>query len=159
MDIKKIEKLITLIENSNVNEIEIKEGETSIRITGNQVTPPAPVFAQAPAQQIYHTPMPAPEALATPVTSEAPAQENTESLPQGQQVKSPMVGTFYQSPSPGAGAFVSEGQVVNKGDTLCIIEAMKIMNQIEAESSGTVLKILVNDGAPVEFDQPLFIIG
>ncbi|WP_119342729.1 acetyl-CoA carboxylase biotin carboxyl carrier protein [Facilibium subflavum] len=156
MDIQQIEKLIALIEKSNVNEIEIKEGETSIRITGNKA------YANAPAaQQVYHTPpqqAPAPSAPADQVPVPA-AQQEAESLPQGHEVKSPMVGTFYQSPSPGAAAFVTEGQAVKAGDTLCIIEAMKIMNQIEAEKSGTILKILAEDGTPVEYDQPLFIIG
>ncbi|WP_440993878.1 acetyl-CoA carboxylase biotin carboxyl carrier protein [Cysteiniphilum litorale] len=159
MDIQKIEQLIALIEKSNVNEIEIKEGETSIRITGSH---PQPVHTLAPQQFIHHAPAAMPQ---QPVAAEAqaqhaaPAAKPVDSLPQGKQVKSPMVGTFYQSPSPGAASFVTEGQAVKAGDTLCIIEAMKIMNQIEADHSGTVLKILVEDGSPVEYDQPLFIIG
>ncbi|WP_440683391.1 acetyl-CoA carboxylase biotin carboxyl carrier protein [Cysteiniphilum halobium] len=159
MDIQKIEQLIALIEKSNVNEIEIKEGETSIRITGSQ---PQPVHALSPQQFIHHAPygMPQqPAAVESQIQQATPAEKPADSLPQGKQVKSPMVGTFYQSPSPGAAAFVSEGQAVKAGDTLCIIEAMKIMNQIEADHSGTVLKILVEDGSPVEYDQPLFIIG
>ncbi|MDA0910371.1 MAG: acetyl-CoA carboxylase biotin carboxyl carrier protein [Proteobacteria bacterium] len=156
MDIQKIEQLIALIEKSNVNEIEIKEGETSIRITGIH---PQPVHALAPQQFIHHAPAAMPQ---QPVAAEPQAQhaaKPADSLPQGKQVKSPMVGTFYQSPSPGAASFVTEGQAVKAGDTLCIIEAMKIMNQIEADHSGTLLKILVEDGSPVEYDQPLFIIG
>ncbi|WP_440617220.1 acetyl-CoA carboxylase biotin carboxyl carrier protein [Cysteiniphilum sp. 6C5] len=159
MDIQKIEQLIALIEKSNVNEIEIKEGETSIRITGSH---PQPVNALAPQQFIHHTPAAMPQQTATfePQTQQAAsAAKPAETLPQGKQVKSPMVGTFYQSPSPGASSFVTEGQAVKAGDTLCIIEAMKIMNQIEADHSGTVLKILVEDGSPVEYDQPLFIIS
>ena len=153
MDIKKIEQLITLIESSNVNEIEIKEGETSIRITGIQTAP------HAAPQAVYHAAPQAPASIAPQPVVETPKAEAKPNLPQGEQVKSPMVGTFYQSPSPGAAAFVQEGQAVKKGDTLCIIEAMKIMNQIEAETSGTILKIIPEDGSPVEFDQPLFIIG
>jgi len=158
MDIQKIEQLIALIENSNVNEIEIKEGETSIRITGSH---PHPIHALAPSQFIHHA-LAAPHhttQAASTVATVTPTPEKADQLPQGKQVKSPMVGTFYQSPSPGAAPFVTEGQAVKAGDTLCIIEAMKIMNQIEAEHSGTVLKILVPDGSPVEYDQPLFIIG
>ena len=154
MNIQNIEKLIALLEKSNVNEIEIKEGDTSIRITGNKND----TQLVAP-QQVYHTQAQSAPA-ATPVapvadSSHSPAAESIS----GTKVKSPMVGTFYQSPSPGAATFVTEGQSVKKGDTLCIIEAMKIMNQIEAEVSGTVLKVLVEEGSPVEFEQPLFIIG
>ena len=159
MDIQKIEQLIALIEKSNVNEIEIKEGETSIRITGSH---PQPVNALAPQQFVHHAPVAMPQQSATtePQAQQvAPAAKPADRLPQGKHVKSPMVGTFYQSPSPGASSFITEGQAVKAGYTLCIIEAMKIMNQIEAEHSGTVLKILVEDGSPVEYDQPLFIIG
>ena len=154
MDIQKIEQLIALIEKSNVNEIEIKDGETSIRITGSH---PHTGYALAPQQFTQH----APAMHLAPHTTESSSTsvEQTESLPQGKQVKSPMVGTFYQSSSPGAAAFVAEGQKIKAGEILCIIEAMKIMNQIEAEHSGTVLKILAQDGSPVEYDQPLFIIG
>lgn len=156
MDIQQIEKLIALIENSNVNEIEIKEGETSIRITGNQpnITPQAP-------QQVYYTSQQPISAGAPAATTDVPAEVKSEVAPeviQGQRIKSPMVGTFYTAPSPGAAPFIGEGQSIKVGDTLCIIEAMKIMNQIEAETSGTLVKILVEDGSPVEFDQPLFII-
>ncbi|WP_116963165.1 acetyl-CoA carboxylase biotin carboxyl carrier protein [Fastidiosibacter lacustris] len=158
MDIKKIEQLIALIEKSNVNEIEIKEGETSIRITGIQ--PHHHIAMHTMSPQIIHQ---TPTVQTTPTTlEEKVAKQSTQtapSIPQGHQVKSPMVGTFYQSPSPGAAPFVTEGQTVKKGDTLCIIEAMKIMNQIEAEITGTVLKIFVSDGTPVEYDQPLFVIG
>ena len=156
MDIQQIKKLIALIEKSNVNEIEIKEGDTSIRITGG-----LPMTGALQSEQVYQVPsVTQVQSAAAPQTEPAVSQEKPgESLPKGQAVKSPMVGTLYQSPSPGAAPFVSEGQAVAAGDTLCIIEAMKIMNQIEAETSGTVLKVLVNDGSPVEFDQPLFIIG
>lgn len=147
MDIRKIKKLIELVEESGIAELEIAEGEESVRIRrGGEVVAAAPqIIQQAPV-------------AAAPVAA-APAAEAAEA-PQlsGHQVKSPMVGTFYKSPSPGADAFVSEGQTVAKGDTLCIIEAMKMMNQIEADKSGVVTKILVNDADPVEFDQPLFII-
>ncbi|MFZ9035277.1 MAG: acetyl-CoA carboxylase biotin carboxyl carrier protein [Francisellaceae bacterium] len=158
MDMNKIEKLIALIEKSNVNEIEIKEGETSIRITGCKNLHPSTNINE----HIYHHAAPQPvQAAAQPATTSAPATEvkKTEEAPAGTTVKSPMVGTFYRSSSPGASAFVNEGQSIQAGDTLCIIEAMKIMNQIEAEISGKILKILVEDGNAVEFDQPLFIIG
>ena len=156
MDIQKIEQLIALIEKSNVNEIEIKDGETSIRITGSH---PQTAYAVAPQQIIHHAPAAVPQQPIDMEPKTAPVTQPTDALPHGKQVKSPMVGTFYHSPSPGAPSFVTEGQAVKTGDTLCIIEAMKIMNQIEADHSGTVLKILVEDGSPVEYDQPLFIIG
>ena len=154
MDIRKVKKLIELLEESGVAEIEIKEGEESVRISRatSQVAAPAPVqhFAPAPAPQVVETaPSPAPANV-----TEAPA-DNT---PSGHQVKSPMVGTMYHAPSPGAKNFVSVGDKVNVGDTLCIVEAMKMMNQIDSDVAGTVKAILVNDGEPVEFDEPLFII-
>lgn len=149
MDIRKIKKLIELLEESNIAEIEIKEGEESVRIsrasTIAPVTMHAPIAMTAPA---------APAAPAAAVTIEAKAEEIS-----GHQVKSPMVGTFYRASSPGAKAFVEVGQSVKEGDTLCIIEAMKLLNQIEADKSGVVKAILIENGQPVEFDQPLFIIG
>jgi acetyl-CoA carboxylase biotin carboxyl carrier protein len=146
MDIRKVKKLIELLEQSNINELEINEGDESVRISrgGTAVTyaatpAPAPVAA-APAP----TPAPAAEAA-------APAAEE----PAGHAVKSPMVGTFYASPAPGSPAFVSVGQAVAAGDVICIIEAMKMMNQIEADKAGTIGAILVEDGEAVEFDQPI----
>lgn len=151
MDIRKIKKLIELIEESDINELEIKEGEECVRISrGGQVvhTPPVAVAAPAPV----HTPAAA--APAPTATAETPAAAE----PEGHLQRSPMVGTFYRSSAPGAKPFVEEGQQVNAGDVLCIVEAMKMMNQIEADKSGTIGAILVADGEPVEFDQPMITI-
>ena len=147
MDIRKIKKLIELLEESNVYEIEIKEGEEAVRISrgGAPVQAPmmpAPMMAAAPA---------APAAAST-AAPEAPAAIT------GHTVNSPMVGTYYKSSAPGAKPFIEVGQKVNAGDTICIVEAMKMMNQIEADKSGTIGAILVEDGEPVEFDQPLITI-
>jgi len=153
MDVRKIKKLIDLIENSNIAEIEIKEGEESVRISRNS--------GSAPAAPIEYT---APAALApTPATlANSPAIANDDadddSIPEGHVTTSPMVGTFYRASSPTASPFVEVGQSVKAGDTLCIIEAMKMLNQIEAETSGTVKAILVENEQPVEFGQPLIII-
>lgn len=143
MDIRKIKKLIEIIEESGIAELEIKEGEEFIRIN-RYSSAPAPV-AYAPA------PVAAPAAAAV---AQAPVEEKIT----GHIVKSPMVGTFYRSASPGTKVFVEVGQSVMVGDTLCIIEAMKILNQIESDKSGTVTKILVENAEPVEYGQPLFII-
>lgn len=148
MDIRKIKRLIELLDESGVNEIEIWEGEESVRISrGAPAAVAAAPAAPAPA------PAAAPAAVAAAETPNAPPAE-----PSGHQIRSPMVGTFYRAPSPDADPFVEEGQTVNVGDTLCIIEAMKMLNQIEADRSGVVRKILLENGAPVEFDQPLFVI-
>ena len=144
MDIRKIKKLIELLEESGIEELEIQEGEESVRIGGGS-RHAAPMYAPQPAPQA-----PAPAAAPEPA---APAKDDT---PSGHMVRSPMVGTFYRSPSPGAASFVEVGQKVKAGDVLCIVEAMKMMNQIEADKSGTIDAILVEDGEPVEFDQPLF---
>jgi acetyl-CoA carboxylase biotin carboxyl carrier protein len=148
MDIRKVKKLIELLEESGIAEIEIHEGEESVRISrSSQISPmmaQAPMYPAAPAA-------PAPAAA-------APAESSEPALPSGHQVTSPIVGTFYRSPSPSAKTFVEVGQSVNSGDTLCIIEAMKIMNQIEADKSGVVKAILAENGQPVEYGQPLFII-
>ena len=153
MDIRKIKKLIELLDESGVAEIEIKEGEESVRISRQQA-----VVAQAP-QQFMAAPAPVAAPTTAPVaaaaTEEAPAAEAEIS---GHKITSPMVGTFYRSASPGAPVFTEVGQSVSEGDTLCILEAMKILNQIEADKSGTVKAILVENGQPVEFGQPLFII-
>ena len=149
MDIRKIKKLIELLEDSDVSEIEIVEGEESVRIarsTGVTYAAPmavAPVAAAAPM-------------AAAPVS--APSADNEALMPPGTLMESPMVGTFYRSSSPTTKPFAEVGQSVNKGDTICIIEAMKIMNQIEAEISGTIRAILVEDGQPVEFGEPLIVI-
>ncbi|MCK9621674.1 MAG: acetyl-CoA carboxylase biotin carboxyl carrier protein [Methylobacter sp.] len=144
MDIRKIKKLIEIIEESGIAELEIKEGEESIRISRYSAAPAAVAYAPAPA-------------AATPAVA-TPAALPTEEKITGHVVKSPMVGTFYRSASPGTKVFVEVGQSVQVGDTLCIIEAMKILNQIEADKSGTVTKILVENAEPVEYGQPLFII-
>lgn len=151
MDLRKLKKLIDLVEESGIAEIEVTEGEEKVRIT-RATAAPAPVYA-APAHVAAPAPAPAaPAAAAAP----APAAPAARDLSNAQ--KSPMVGTFYRAPGPNATAFVEVGQQVKAGDTLCIIEAMKLMNEIEAEKSGTVKEILVENGTPVEFGEPLFII-
>ncbi|GGG49660.1 acetyl-CoA carboxylase biotin carboxyl carrier protein subunit [Pseudohongiella nitratireducens] len=153
MDIRKVKKLIELLESSDVAEIEIKEGEEAVRISrGSSVNQAAPAQYQAPAPAA-----PAPAAAPAPVASE-PAS-TADSAPTGNAVKSPMVGTFYRSPSPTSSPFVEVGQHVKAGDVICIIEAMKMMNQIEADHAGVVEAILVKDGEPVEFDQTLVTIS
>ena len=154
MDIRKIKKLIELVEESGIAELEISEGEESVRISRNGTAPAAaPVqYAAAPAPVAAPAPTAAPAPAAAPEAAEAPAAVT------GHQVLSPMVGTFYSAPSPDAKPFVKVGQQVNAGDTLCIVEAMKMMNQIEADKSGVITAILVEDGQPVEFDQALVII-
>ena len=157
MDIRKVKKLIELLEESNLTEIEIVEGEESVRLSraGN--------VAPAPLQQAYYPPAPA--AVAAPAQSHsAPAAagqsavSDDDAIPAGDVVRSPMVGTYFASSSPEAEPFVTLGQTVSEGDTLCIIEAMKMFNQIEADVAGTVVAILAENGQPVEFDQPLFVI-
>lgn len=151
MDLRKLKKLIDLVQDSGIAELEISEGEERVRITRTlagapvQYAPP-PVYATAPVPA-------APEVT----NGSAVAQEVAQ--PEGHIVKSPMVGTFYRSPSPGAKAFVEVGQTVNVGDTLCIIEAMKLMNEIETDQAGVIKAILVENGQPVEYGEPLFIIG
>ncbi len=147
MDIRKIKKLIELLEQSDVAEIEIHEGEESVRISRQGTVVPAPMMSALPPQMIA----PAPAAAAPEPAAEEPA-------PEGHLLRAPMVGTFYRAPSPGAKQFVEEGQQVKAGDTLCIIEAMKILNQIESDKTGTVKKVLVENGQPVEYNQPLFVI-
>jgi acetyl-CoA carboxylase biotin carboxyl carrier protein len=143
MDIRKVKKLIELLEESGVNEIEIKEGEESVRISRGAGIQ----YAPAPVAQPYpKAPIPSPSV-------EAKVEES--SAYQGHAVKSPMVGTFYRSPSPSSPAFAEVGKQVKVGDIICIVEAMKMMNQIEADKAGVIEAILVEDGEPVEFDQPL----
>ncbi|WP_288988695.1 acetyl-CoA carboxylase biotin carboxyl carrier protein [uncultured Pseudoalteromonas sp.] len=151
MDIRKIKKLIELVEESGIAELEITEGEESVRINRNNMSA-GPGYPQFAPQQ--YAPAPAAPAPAAPVAVEAAAPAE----PTGHQVKSPMVGSFYAAASPEAPAYVEVGQQVKVGDTLCIIEAMKMMNQIESDKAGTVRAILAENGEPIEFDQPLFII-
>ena len=156
MDLRKLKTLIDLVAESGVSELEVTEGEDKVRIVKN----PAPIAA--PAQQIYApAPAAAPAAPApAPATAPtAPAEAAAPAAPTGHAVKSPMVGTFYRSPTPGADAFVKIGDTVKEGQTLCIIEAMKLLNEIESDKSGVVKEILCENGQGVEFGQALFIIG
>jgi len=151
MDIRKVKKLIELLEQSDVAEIEIHEGEESVRISRHGTLPQQLIMSAPPATQPV-APAPAPAAAPDPALSGADDE------PEENLVRSPMVGTFYRSPSPGSRAFVEEGEQVKVGDTLCIIEAMKILNQIECEKAGTVKRILIENGQPVEYHQPLYVI-
>ena len=158
MDLRKIKKLIDLLEESNLAEIEIKEGEESVRLAR---TPKGGYAVPAPAPAAYAEPRPA-----APMPMSSPTEASTggtvkagNALPDGHVVRAPMVGTFYASPSPDKPAFVAVGQSVKAGETLAIIEAMKMFNPIEADVSGTVLSVLAESGQPIEFDQPLFVIG
>ena len=150
MDIRKIKKLIELVEESGISELEISEGEESVRISRSTPTYTVPVQNIQIPQPVA---VPAPTVTAATVEAEVITETNS-----GTTIKSPMVGTFYRTPSPESKAFVEVGQSVNVGDVLCIVEAMKMMNQIESEKAGTIKAILVENGQPVEFDQPLFII-
>lgn len=150
MDIRKIKKLIELVEESGISELEISEGEESVRISRAL---PAASFPM----QSFQLAQPAP-AVATPVTESAPKVVESAPVSHAQTINSPMVGTFYRTPSPDSKPFVEVGQSVKVGDVLCIVEAMKMMNQIESEKSGIIKAILVENGQPVEFDQPLFAI-
>lgn len=153
MDIRKIKKLIELLEESDLAEIEVQEGEGSVRISryGKQVPMAAPMIAQA-----------APAPVAAPAPAAAPAAEAPSAggpaIPPGHAITSPIVGSFYRAPAPGAPPFVEVGQRVSVGDTLCLIEAMKMLNQIESDKDGVVAAILVENGQPVEYGQPIFII-
>lgn len=150
MDIRKVKKLIELLEESNIDEIEIKEGEESIRISRNSAAAAAAGPALAAAAAPVAAAAPAPVAVAATAAAEDTAPALT-----GHIIKSPMVGTYYQAPSPGSPNFIEVGQHVKVGDVICIIEAMKMMNQIEADKAGVIEAILAEDGQPVEFDQPL----
>jgi len=153
MDLRKLKTLIELVEASGIAELEISEGEERVRIT-RTIAAGQQLFAPATQQQQY---MAAPVAAA-PIAAVAAAPE-APAVAEGHVVKSPMVGTFYRSPSPGSKQFVDVGQNVNAGDTLCIIEAMKLLNEIDADHTGVIKAILVENGQPVEFGQPLFVIG
>jgi acetyl-CoA carboxylase biotin carboxyl carrier protein len=151
MDLRKLKKLIDLVQESGIGEIEITEGEEKVRITRQSAAAPAVMMAPQMQPMAYGAPA---GAAAPPAV--APAEAVPE--PKGHQLKSPMVGTFYRAPSPGAPSFVEIGQSVTKGQTLCIIEAMKLLNEIESDASGTIKAILVENGQPVEYGQPLFLI-
>lgn len=163
MDLKLIENLLTLIAESEVDEVSIEEGDFKIKVKKKAEQeqlpyPPMPVQYQVPAAP-QQPAQPQQAAQPQPGGESEPAESESKEEVSGNVVKSPIVGTFYRSPSPDADAFVNVGDQVDKGQTLCIVEAMKIMNEIESEYSGEVKKILVEDGEPVEYDQPLFIIG
>ena len=149
MDLRKLKKLIDLVQESGITELEVTEGEERVRIAKNYGAPAAPM-------QQYAVPVPLPGVA--PAASPANLDDEDD-VPDGHVVKSPMVGTFYRAPSPGAEAFVQIGQAVKEGDTLCIIEAMKLLNEIEADASGVIKAILIDNGEPVEFGAPLFVIG
>ena len=149
MDLRKLKKLIDLVQESGIAELEVTEGEEIVRIAKHSPAAPTTYYAQLPASA------PAPAAL---VAGDAPAAHVSSALPSGHIVKSPMVGTFYRASSPGAKPLVEIGQSVSEGDRLCIIEAMKLMNEIEADAAGVIKAILVENGEPVEYGQPLFVI-
>jgi acetyl-CoA carboxylase biotin carboxyl carrier protein len=151
MDLRKIKKLMELLEESGIAEIEVKEGEESIKLSRH---------SQYQPMQNNQTMMPVMQTQQATTQEITPQAENIseQSLPEGDTIESPMVGTFYRAASPDSKVFAEEGQKVSKGDTVCILEAMKMMNQVTAEQSGTIIKILVEDSEPVEFGQPLFII-
>ncbi len=153
MDIRKVKKLIELLEESDIGELEIKEGEESVRISRqSSVVPAAPSYVAAP-------PAPAPAAAPAPAPAAKAEEADKESSSlSGHIIRSPMVGTFYRAASPGSPSFVEVGQHVKVGDTVCILEAMKMMNQLEADKAGVIEAILVEDGEPIEFDQPLMTI-
>ena len=156
MDLRKLKKLIDLVEESGIAELEITEGEEKVRISRStpsmQISaPPAVTYPPQPAPA-------APAAIASPPPTVTPVTAAAEILPQGHMVKSPMVGTFYRSSAPGSNVFVEVGQTVKEGDTLCIIEAMKLLNEIESDKSGVIKAVLVENGQPVEYGEPLFVI-
>jgi acetyl-CoA carboxylase biotin carboxyl carrier protein len=154
MDLRKLKTLIDLVQNSGISELEISEGDEKIRIAKHAAAAPGTTTVMMGAPM-----MPAGAASVSPTPIAQSVMEPPAGEPEGHRMKAPMVGTFYRAGSPGAPAFVEVGQSVKQGDTLCIIEAMKLMNEIEADISGTIKAILVDNGQPVEFDQPLFIIG
>ena len=152
MDLRKLKKLIDLVQESGITELEVTEGEERVRIAKNYGAVGMPV-------QHYALPPQQPGTAGAPVGASAVSLDDEDALPDGHVVKSPMVGTFYRAPSPSAEAFVQVGQVVKEGDTLCIIEAMKLLNEIESDAAGVVKAILLENGEPVEFGAPLFVIG
>ena len=154
MDLRKLKKLIDLVEESGIAELEITEGEEKVRIS--RVSQSSVQATVTPVAQPASATVVQPAAPAVTAAASAPA---VPAEPEGHVVKSPMVGTFYRSPSPGAKAFVEVGQQINAGDTLCIIEAMKLLNEIEADRAGVIKEILAENGQPVEYGEPLFVIG
>jgi acetyl-CoA carboxylase biotin carboxyl carrier protein len=154
MDLKLVKNILKLIEDSEVNEVSLEEGDFKISVKKHSYSAPAPVQYQLPQQAAAPAPASAPAASAQPAASAASSSDSAD----GDVVKSPIVGTYYEAPSPDADPFIKAGDKVAKGQTLCIIEAMKIMNEIEAEFSGTIQKILVKNGQAVEYDQPMFVI-
>lgn len=161
MDLRKLKTLIDLVAESGISELEITEGEGKVRIVKGPTGMAYPQMGMPMMQMHPHMMQqpPAAPAAATPAAASAPAAPVEAPVPAGHAVKSPMVGTFYRAPSPGAAVFVEVGAQVKEGDTLCIIEAMKLLNEIESDKTGTVLEILVENGQPVEYGQPLFLIG
>jgi len=153
MDLRKLKTLIDLVAESDIAELEVTEGESKVRIVKSSAMPQNQMMMM-PQQGVQQFAAPAPVAAPAPAAAPAAPAE-----PTGHVVKSPMVGTFYRSSAPGAAAFVDVGSNIKEGDTLCIIEAMKLLNEIDADVSGVVTKILVENGQPVEFGQPLFVIG
>ncbi len=151
MDLRKLKTLIDLVSESDISELEITEGDDKVKIVKASAAAPAPAPATYAAPPVSAPPAPA--------LAAAPAAPAKAEVPEGDLVSSPMVGTFYRAPSPGASPFVEVGQTVKEGQPLCIIEAMKLLNEIEAEKSGVIREILVENGEPVEFGQPLFVIG
>ena len=156
MDLRKLKTLIDLVAESDISELEVTEGEGKVRIVKSSPVPQGQMVMMQPQMQAMQQGMPAP--AAAPVAA-APAAPAAPAAIEGHVVKSPMVGTFYRAASPGSAPFVDIGKNVNSGDTLCIIEAMKLLNEIESDFSGSIKQILVENGQPVEFDQPLFIIA
>lgn len=154
MDLRKLKTLIDLVAESDIAELEVTEGESKVRIVKSSPIPQNQVVMMQPQGGQQYAPAAAPVAAA-PAAAAAPVV----AVPSGHVVKSPMVGSFYRSSAPGSPAFVEVGSVVKEGDTLCIIEAMKLLNEIDADKSGTITQILVENGQPVEFGQPLFVIG
>jgi len=152
MDLRKIKKLMELLEESGIAEIEVKEGEESIKLSRNITS------SAAPLQQMVQQPIMAPQQQAPQAASQIENKKDDSLNSNRNTVNSPMVGTFYASASPESKPFVTVGQSVKKGDTLCILEAMKMMNQVQAESDGKILEILIDNAEPVEFDQPLFVV-
>jgi len=157
MDLRKLKTLIDLVAESDIAELEVTEGESKVRIVKSSGAPQSQVVMMQPQSMPQTVSVPAP--AAAPLAASAPVAPAAVTEPEGHVVKSPMVGTFYRASAPGNPAFVEVGATVKEGDTLCIIEAMKLLNEIDADASGVIKQILVENGQPVEFGQPLFVIG